>query len=116
MNRTVVGGAALLLGLAACSAGERAAAPATTVTVTTNLGSPCTARGSSSARTWKRPGAKEQAIRDQLGLTPTRYMQLLNRLIDQPGALAYDPVTVNRLRRLREQRRAGRALRRLGAR
>ncbi len=27
---------------------------------------------------WKRPGAKEQATRDQLGITPTRYMQLLN--------------------------------------
>ncbi len=52
---------------------------------------------------WKQPGAKEQAIRDQLGLTPTRYLQLLNRLIDEPEALAYDPVTVNRLRRLRER-------------
>ncbi len=65
---------------------------------------------------WQRAGAKEQAIRDQLGVTPTRYLQLLNRLIDQPAALAYDPVMVNRLRRLREQRGAVRALRRLGAR
>ncbi len=64
---------------------------------------------------WQRPGAKEQAIRDRFGITPTRYMQLLNRLIDEPGALAYDPVVVNRLRRIRERRGAARSLRRLGA-
>ncbi len=58
---------------------------------------------------WKRPGAKDQAIRDRFGITPTRYMQLLNKLIDQPAALAYDPVVVNRLRRLRERREALRA-------
>ncbi len=58
---------------------------------------------------WQRPGAKEQAIRDQLGITPTRYMQLLNRLIDEPAAVAYDPVVVNRLRWLRERRSALRA-------
>ncbi len=58
---------------------------------------------------WRRAGAKEQAIRDRFGITPTRYMQLLNRLTDQPAALAYDPVVVNRLRRLRERRSALRA-------
>lgn len=53
---------------------------------------------------WRRPGAKEQAIRDTFGLTVTRYYQLLNRLLDEPAALAADPVLVNRLRRLRSRR------------
>ncbi len=57
---------------------------------------------------WQRPGAKEQAIAGPVGITPTRYLQLLNRLIDEPGALAHDPVVVNRLRWLRERRSARR--------
>ncbi|MCN9243990.1 DUF3263 domain-containing protein [Streptomyces sp. RY43-2] len=51
------------------------------------------------------PGAKERAIREQLGLAPVRYYQLLNALLDDPRALAHAPVTVNRLRRVRESRR-----------
>ncbi|MCF1597285.1 DUF3263 domain-containing protein [Streptomyces muensis] len=54
------------------------------------------------------PGAKERAIREELGLAPVRYYQLLNALLDDPRALAHDPVTVNRLRRLRETRRTER--------
>ncbi|WP_217211083.1 DUF3263 domain-containing protein [Streptomyces sp. AC550_RSS872] len=54
------------------------------------------------------PGAKERAIREELGLAPVRYYQLLNALLDDPRALAHDPVTVNRLRRLRETRRGER--------
>ncbi|MDP7729554.1 DUF3263 domain-containing protein [Mycobacterium sp. TY813] len=49
---------------------------------------------------WKAAGAKEEAIRDQLGMTPIRYYQRLNQLIATAAALAYDPVTVNRLRRI----------------
>ncbi|MGW7429016.1 DUF3263 domain-containing protein [Streptomyces sp. NPDC054861] len=59
-------------------------------------------------RSWPGPGAKERAVRERLGLSPTRYYQLLNALLDDPRALAHDPVTVNRLRRVRaekEQRR-----------
>ncbi|WP_263421231.1 DUF3263 domain-containing protein [Streptomyces huiliensis] len=59
-------------------------------------------------RSWSGPGAKERAVRERLGITPTRYYQLLNALLDDPRALAHDPVTVNRLRRLREARRARR--------
>ncbi|MFC8092020.1 DUF3263 domain-containing protein [Streptomyces sp. NPDC057301] len=59
-------------------------------------------RGSSGA------GAKERAIREELGLAPVRYYQLLNALLDDPRALAHDPVTVNRLRRVREGRRGER--------
>lgn len=55
-------------------------------------------------RWWRRPGAKEQAIRDTFGLSPTRYYQLLNRLLDEPAALAQDPLLVGRLRRLRAYR------------
>lgn len=54
------------------------------------------------------PGAKERAIREELGVAPVRYYQLLNALLDDPRALEYDPVTVNRLRRVREARRAER--------
>nr|WP_245245122.1 DUF3263 domain-containing protein [Streptomyces palmae] len=60
------------------------------------------------ARGWPGPGAKERAIRERLGITPTRYYQLLNALIDDERALAHDPVTVNRLRRLRQSRRTRR--------
>ncbi|MFE1882838.1 DUF3263 domain-containing protein [Streptomyces diastatochromogenes] len=54
------------------------------------------------------PGAKERAIREELGLAPVRYYQLLNALLDDERALALDPVTVNRLRRVRETRRSER--------
>ncbi|MFC4505908.1 MULTISPECIES: DUF3263 domain-containing protein [Streptomyces] len=54
------------------------------------------------------PGAKERAIREELDLSPFHYYQLLNALLDDPRALAHDPVTVNRLRRVRESRRGER--------
>ena len=54
---------------------------------------------------WKEPGRKERAIRDRLDLSAPRYYQLLNRLIDSPDALRYDPMLVRRLRRLRSARR-----------
>ncbi|GAA0710478.1 DUF3263 domain-containing protein [Dactylosporangium roseum] len=57
---------------------------------------------------WRRAGAKEQAIRDTFGLSATRYYQLLNTLLDNPLALAHDPVVVQRLRRLRASRPHGR--------
>ncbi|WP_328538114.1 DUF3263 domain-containing protein [Streptomyces sp. NBC_00344] len=56
-------------------------------------------------RAWPGPGAKERAIREQLGISPVRYYQLLNSLLDDERALAHDPVTVNRLRRVRDARR-----------
>ena len=56
------------------------------------------------ARWWKHAGSKEQAIRDTFGLSSTRYYQLLNGLLDNPAALAHDPVLVGRLRRLRSTR------------
>lgn len=56
------------------------------------------------ARWWKHAGSKEQAIRDTFGLSSTRYYQLLNALLDNPDALAEDPVLIGRLRRLRSTR------------
>ncbi|AYN40722.1 DUF3263 domain-containing protein [Streptomyces sp. NPDC006184] len=59
-------------------------------------------------RAFPGPGAKERAIREELDLSPVRYYQLLNALLDDARALAHDPVTVNRLRRIRQTRRAER--------
>lgn len=63
---------------------------------------------------WRYAGAKEQAIRDQFGMSGTRYYQVLNALIDRAEALSYDPLLVKRLRRLRSSRQRARAARRLG--
>lgn len=63
---------------------------------------------------WKYSGAKEEGIREQFGLSATRYYQLLNQLIDSPDALAHDPLLVKRLRRLRSSRQRARSARRLG--
>ncbi|WP_353943907.1 DUF3263 domain-containing protein [Streptomyces sp. HUAS MG91] len=56
-------------------------------------------------RSFASPGAKERAVREELDMAPVRYFQLLNALIDDPRALAAAPVTVNRLRRVREAKR-----------
>ena len=58
---------------------------------------------------WRHPGAKETAIREQFGVPPTRYYQVLNALVDRPAALAADPLLVRRLRRLRSARRQRRS-------
>ena len=58
---------------------------------------------------WRQPGAKEAAIAEQLGLSPTRYYQRLNHLIDTSAAQAAEPVLCSRLRRLRDRRRNTRA-------
>ncbi|MGX9296088.1 DUF3263 domain-containing protein [Tsukamurella paurometabola] len=49
---------------------------------------------------WQLRGAKEDAIRAQFDVSPIRYTQLLNQLLDRPEALAYSPTVVNRLRRI----------------
>jgi hypothetical protein len=59
-------------------------------------------------RPWKHAGAKEEAIRSALGLSPTGYHQILNALLDDPAALAYRPALVARLRRVRDARREAR--------
>ena len=63
---------------------------------------------------WKYAGAKEQAIRDLFDMSATRYYQILGGLIDTQAALAFDPMLVKRLRRLRASRQRARSARRLG--
>jgi hypothetical protein len=63
---------------------------------------------------WRFAGAKEQAIRESFDMSATRYYQVLNALIDREAALAYDPLLVKRLRRLRTARQRARSARRLG--
>lgn len=54
-------------------------------------------------RRYRRQGAKEQAVREELGLSATRYYQVLNALLDDQRALAHEPVLIARLRRLRDE-------------
>ena len=64
---------------------------------------------------WKHAGVKEQAIKERFDMSATRYYQLLNELIEQPAALAHDPILVKRLKRLRQYRQKQRVARLLGA-
>ncbi|MPQ98207.1 DUF3263 domain-containing protein [Modestobacter sp. I12A-02628] len=57
---------------------------------------------------WRFAGAKEAAVRETFGISPTRYYQVLNAVIDRPEALAADPLVVRRLRRLRATRQRSR--------
>lgn len=61
---------------------------------------------------WKYAGAKETAVRDTFEMSMTRYYQVLNALIDRPEAMAAEPATVARLRRLRAARQEQRSVRR----
>lgn len=61
-------------------------------------------------RRFRYAGSREVAIRDELDMSPTRFHQRLNALLDDARALAYAPMTVNRLRRERDRRRSGRRL------
>lgn len=65
---------------------------------------------------WKLTVTKERAIRERFGFSPSRYHQLLHRIIDRPEALMYDPMLVRRLRRVREVRRRARTASGLGLR
>ena len=62
---------------------------------------------------WRHAGAKEEAIRREYAVGPTAYYQLLSRLIDDPAAIAYDPMLVKRLQRQRASRHRQRSRDRL---
>lgn len=66
------------------------------------------------AAQYRHPGAREAAFRRAAGASSARCWQIVNHLIDQPEALAAEPVIVGRLRRLRERRQAERRARRIG--
>jgi len=65
------------------------------------------------ARAWQHPGAKAEALRDELGISAARYYRILGELIDSPAALRRDPMLVKRLQRMREARQAARIRRSL---
>jgi hypothetical protein len=53
---------------------------------------------------WLFPGPKDRAIREYLDMSAARYYQAVRRLMDDADALAYAPMTVMRLRRMRSER------------
>lgn len=55
-------------------------------------------------------GAKDEAVREQFGLSAARYYQLLNAVIDSPAAIVYDPMLVRRLQRVRDAKMSARTL------
>jgi hypothetical protein len=57
---------------------------------------------------WQLSGSKEQNIRARLNMSTTRYYRRLGELIEHPHALAYDALTVKRIRRYRDLRRRAR--------
>lgn len=57
---------------------------------------------------WTDGGSKEAAIRSRLGLSASRYREILASLIDSAEAEAEDPLVVRRLRRERDRRRRAR--------
>jgi len=63
---------------------------------------------------WLYPGPKDRAIRELLGMSATRYYQVLRRLLDDPDAVGYAPLVVRRLRRVREADRRRRVEQRIG--
>jgi len=65
-------------------------------------------------RWWQHAGAKEEAIRRELGLRPADYYQVLSGLLDDPAAFAAEPALIDQLRRLRATRHRRRTSRSLG--
>ncbi len=57
---------------------------------------------------WTDPGSKESRIRASVGVSSTRYYELLAALVESPEAMSYDPLVVRRVRRLRARRRRAR--------
>ncbi len=55
---------------------------------------------------WEVDGPKELAIRERFGISPSRYYQIRDLLLDRTEALDHDPLLVLRLRKLRTKRRS----------
>jgi hypothetical protein len=54
---------------------------------------------------WMLPGPKDAAIRSRFDIAPSSYYRAVSGLIEHPGAVQYDPLTVKRLRKQRDERR-----------
>lgn len=50
-------------------------------------------------------GPKEERIRRDLAISPTRYYEILGALVESTAAYEYDPLTVVRVRKARGERR-----------
>ena len=59
-------------------------------------------------RQYRYPGKQEEDMLQTFGYRGTTFFRKLNDLLDHPKALEYDPVTINRYRRIRESRMAAR--------
>lgn len=61
---------------------------------------------------FKHPGAKEEAIRSVLGTSAAVHFQIVNALLDRPESMEHNggefATTVNRLRRIRDEKKAKR--------
>jgi hypothetical protein len=57
---------------------------------------------------WSRDDSRDSSIRSRFACSEEEYYQELNRLLDHPGALSFDPLVVRRLQRQRERRRRAR--------
>ena len=57
-------------------------------------------------RRWPLDGQRDRRVNAfaEMGLSEVRAAQVVNRLLSEPAAYRYDPVTVARLRRLRDSR------------
>jgi hypothetical protein len=54
---------------------------------------------------WQLDGRKDDEIRDRFAMSSSAYYRALQTLLDTDAAAVYDPLTVKRLRRQRDQRR-----------
>ena len=52
----------------------------------------------------RNPGAKEELIVRRFGISPVRYYQRLNQLVDCPDAWETHPLLMGRLARIRDRR------------
>jgi hypothetical protein len=81
-------------------------------TATATAGAELTAREQAilefEATWWTFDEARDTVLRARFQCAPDDYYQELNQLLDHPGALAFDPLVVRRLRRQRERRRRAR--------
>ena len=57
---------------------------------------------------WTEPGTKQAAIKARLGLSASRYRQILASLVDSDEAALVAPLVIRRLRRERDRRRRAR--------
>ncbi len=54
---------------------------------------------------WLYPEPKDRAIREYVGMSSSRYYQVLRRLVDDDAAVDEYPLVVRRLRRMRKERK-----------